>query len=157
MKDNNSKSIETSALVIKENIMSWEGTMVQLSNVACVSTFLLKSKPFPKWTIVSLLATMFFLEYNGLMATVALVVTVLGIWHWHSENKRLSSTTYLNIVLNSGDNLQFVVTDKEFLQKILDVLYQIMIKGGVGNKNVFINLKNNKITGDAAVLNELNI
>lgn len=32
------KSIETKNLMIKGNIIEWPGTMIQLSNISCIST-----------------------------------------------------------------------------------------------------------------------
>ena len=59
--------------------------------------------------------------------------------------------------MNSGNNLQFIIGNKSFLDKVLQVLEQIIINGGVGGQSVTINIRGNKISGNASVLNDLNL
>ena len=129
------KSIETPELLIKGNIISWEGTMIQLSNVSCISTSPLELMEFPKLALLFLL--------GGLMS--------------FRINEKRKSDTILNILMNSGNSLCFLVNNKKFLNEILEILKQIIIEGGVGKQNVSINLKGCKITGNAKVLNDFDI
>ena len=79
------------------------------------------------------------------------------IYGWYYFNNQRKSNTILSIVLNSGNNLQFIIGNKSFLDKVLQVLEQIIINGGVGGQSVTINIRGNKISGNASVLNDLNL
>ena len=59
--------------------------------------------------------------------------------------------------MNSGSNLQFVISNKSFLDKVLQVLELIIIEGDIGKQNITINIKGNTISGNAKVLNDLNM
>lgn len=67
------KSIETPELLIKGNIMSWEGMMIQLSNVSCISTAPLELMGFPIGSIVLLFIGIFILEYNAALGMVLVI------------------------------------------------------------------------------------
>ena len=59
--------------------------------------------------------------------------------------------------MNSGNSLQFLFTNQSFLVKVLHVLEQIIINGGVGKQNVVINIHGNTISGNANMLNDLKL
>lgn len=151
------KSIETSNLLIKGNIMCWEGTMIQLSNVSCISTTPLEQKEFPKLSMLLILVGCTFLTVNGFLALLLVAAGGAWIYYWYYTNEKRKSNTVLNIILNSGNNLCFVISEKSFLNQILHVLEQIIIEGGVGKQSVSIDMRGCKISGSANVLNDLNI
>lgn len=151
------KSIETSKLLIKGNIMCWDGTMIQLSNVSCISTTALEQTEFPKLSLLLILAGCLFLKSSVLLALLLVAAGGAWIYYWYYINEKRKSNTILNIIMNSGNNLCFVISEKSFLNQILRVLEQIIIEGGVGNQNVSIDMRGCRISGDARVLNDLNI
>lgn len=59
--------------------------------------------------------------------------------------------------MNSGNNIQIVFLDKDFLDKVLDVLEKIIIEGGLGKHNLAINIEKCKFGADAKVLNDLKL
>lgn len=151
------KSIETPKLLIKGNIMSWEGTMIQLSNVSCVSTEPLEQIEFPKLSILLLVAGFLGLKYNPLIGILLMIGGAAWIYAWYYYNNLRKLDTILNIIMNSGNNLRFIISNKSFLDNVLGVLEQIIIDGGVGGQqNVSINISECEITGNAKVLNDLN-
>ena len=143
------KSIETSELLVKGNIMSWEGMMIQLSNVSCVSTAPVEE--------IILIIGLVALTQKPIIGILLLAGGVAWIYGWYYFNNQRKSNTILSIVLNSGNNLQFIIGNKSFLDKVLQVLEQIIINGGVGGQSVTINIRGNKISGNASVLNDLNL
>lgn len=151
------KSIETPELLIKGNIMSWEGTMIQLSNVSCISTSPLELMEFPKYALLFLLGGLVLFRGNVFLGLVLLVIGGAWIYYWYATNEKRKLDTILNVIMNSGNSLCFIVSDKKFLKKILEILKQIIIEGGVGKQKVSINLKGCKITGNARVLNDFDI
>ena len=76
---------------------------------------------------------------------------------WYSINEVRKSQTILNICMNSGNNLCILFSNGSFLKDVLNVLEEIIIDGGVGEQNVDINIHNCKISGNAHVLDNLNI
>lgn len=151
------KSIETPELLIKGNIISWEGTMIQLSNVSCISTSPLELMEFPKLALLFLLGGLMSFRGSAIVGLVLLLAGGAWIYYWYSINEKRKSDTILNILMNSGNSLCFLVNNKKFLNEILEILKQIIIEGGVGKQNVSINLKGCEITGNAKVLNDFDI
>lgn len=157
MEKKKEKSIETSELLLKGNIMSWEGMMIQLSNISCVSTAPLEQTAFPMLSILLIFAGLVGLKVNVLGGILSLAIGCGWIYAWYYVNEKRKSDTILSIAMNSGNSLQFIIKNKEFLQKVLHVLEEIIIHGGVGKQNVTINIRGNTITGNAQVLNDMDL
>ncbi len=151
------KSIETPELLIKGNIMSWEGMMIQLSNVSCISTAPLELMGFPIGSIVLLFIGIFILEYNAALGMVLVIGGAAWVYGWYYINNKRKLDTVLNIAMNSGNNFMFIIRNKDFLSKVLHVLEQIIIKGNIGKQDVVINIQGNKISGSPNILNDLNL
>jgi hypothetical protein len=151
------KSIETPELLLKGNIMCWEGTMIQLSNVSCVSASPLEEIEFPKLSILVILAGLILLDKAAPWGVLLMIGGGAWIYTWNHFNNLRKLDTVLSIVMNSGNNLRFIINNKEFLNKILQVLELIIIEGGIGNQKVSIDMRGCKFEGNASVLNDLNI
>lgn len=149
--------IETPQLLIKGNIMSWYGTMIQLSNVSCISTRTLIKTEFPMFSIVLFAIGLLALKFNLLFTIIFCGIGAAWIYYWYKTNEQRKENTLLNIIMNSGENLQFIIYDRVFLDKILEVLEQIIIDGGVGKQNVSINIRECTFDGNAKVLNDLDL
>ncbi len=151
--------IETPQLIIKGNIMSWYDTMIQLSNVSCITAKPLPDTTFPFFSVVLLLLGIIslFLQYNITVSTVLLGSGFVWICIWCYVNEQRSHNTILNIIMNSGIGFKIVFKDKVFLVKVLTVLEQIIINGGVGQQDVFININGCSISGNANVLSDLKL
>lgn len=151
------KSIETNMLKIKGNIMCWDDTMIQLSNVSCISTSPLEQNEFPKYSILMIIAGILLFRINIWISIILLVGGVVWIYIWLNINESRKSETILNISMNSGNNLCILFSNGSFLYDVLKVLEQIIIDGGVGEQNVDINIHNCDISGNAHVLDNLKI
>lgn len=151
------KSIETKQLLIKGNIISWENTMIQLSNVSSISTLSLEPLEFPKAVFFVFIAGLIMMmKFNAGIGVFMLVVSVVWLYKWYTENQQRNSKKALKIVMNSGYSFCIIFNDQTFLQTVLKILKLIFIEGGVGEQNIVINLQNSKISGNARVLNHLN-
>ena len=151
------KAIETEELKIQGNVMWWHGTMVQLSNVSCISARGLAVEPFPKYAIVGIFIALVLFSINALVAVILLCAMGIWIYYWYQQKQVAESMTSLNILMNSGNTLQIIIRNKNFLQKVLTVLEKIMIDGGVGTQQIAINIKGCNISGNAKVLDDLKI
>lgn len=149
--------IDTPRLFVKGNIMCWDGTMIQLSNISCISTSPLVQFGFPFVSVAIMLFGLLLFKLNVILAFILLIGGAAWIYVWYRANEERKRSTILNIAMNSGNHLQFMVNNREFLNKILEVLEQIIIEGGVGNQNVAINIQGCQITGNAKVLNDINL
>ena len=151
------KSIETPELKVKGNIMSWDGIMIQLSNVSSVSTAPLDQLAFPMLSVLLIFVGIVGLKQELFFGVLLLVLGGAWIYGWYYINNKRKLNTILSIVMNSGSNLQFVISNKSFLDKVLQVLELIIIEGDIGKQNITINIKGNTISGNAKVLNDLNM
>lgn len=151
------KSIETPELKVKGNIMSWDGMMIQLSNVSSVSTAPLDQLAFPMLSVLLIFVGIVGLKQELFFGVLLLVLGGAWIYGWYYINNKRKLNTILSIVMNSGSNLQFVISNKNFLDKVLQVLELIIIEGDIGKQNITINIKGNTISGNAKVLNDLNM
>ncbi len=150
-------SIQTSRLLVKGNIMIWDGTMIQLSNISCISTAALAQAPFPMYALGLLGVGIIMLLVVWYISVFLLIFGGIWIYQWYSQNKEREKNTILKVVMNSGTTLRFIINNRDFLNKVLRVLEQIIIDGGVGKQSVAINIQGSTITGNAKVLNDLNI
>lgn len=150
-------TINTPELRIQGNIMLWYGTMIQLSNVSYISTQGLPSIPFPAYSLIGILVGLFLFENHPVFSLLLFCATGGWIYYWYEKNLTIKCTTSLNIQMNSGTTLQFIIRNKEFLEKILAILEKIIIDGGIGSQQIAINIKDCNISGNAHVLDELKI
>lgn len=151
------KTIETQELLITGNIMSWKGTMIQLSNVSCISTEPLAQDEFPKLSILLLLIGFWLFKSNFILSLLFLASGGGWIYLWYPKYQLRSSQTILNICMNAGLNLKFLFKSRSFLDDVLRVLERIILEGGVGEQNVSINISRCNFSGNAQVLNDLNL
>lgn len=154
----NEKCIETDQLNITGNIMTWQGTMIQLSNVSYITTKRVNVTPFPWGGLV--LIGVGACAWIFTKSWLALLIILLGgviIGEWYIENKKRAQLKILTICMNSGKNLQFLFTDWMFLNRVLSVLEKIIVSGGIGSQNISIDLSGSQFSGDAHVLNNLGI
>ncbi len=151
------KSIKTSELIIEGNIMRWEGTMVQLSNISCISIQPLQLLGFPKYSLILLIIGVCLLKYYVLLGILLMVGGGAWIYAWNEMNVKRKSDTILTLNLNSGENLRFIFYKKDFLEDVLTVLEYIIINGGVGEKNISIDISGCNISGNASILNDIKL
>jgi hypothetical protein len=61
----------------------------------------------------------------------------------------------LRISLNSGEQYMVRIENDDFLMQVLGVLEQIMIDGGAGNQTISVSIHGCNITGNAKVIDNL--
>ena len=153
----NEKCIETEQLNITGNIMTWQGKMVQLSNVSYITTQKLSPVKLPWSALVLIGLGICMFAFKAVVAFVMIVLGGIIFYTWYADNKKRSQSMMLTICMNSGKNLQILFINKDFLNRVLSVLEKIIIDGGIGNQNISIDLSGSQFAGDAQVLNNLGI
>lgn len=138
------KNIETPYLVIKKNIMTWNNTMIQLSNISLVTAADIDLLPFPILAVLLILAGIMLFNSSAALAILLLVLAAAWLYFWYRENEKCKEGAILTIRMNSGHNLHFSFDDKAFLLRVVDVLENIIIDGG-NNPQTTIDIKGCKI------------
>ena len=151
------KCIKTDQLNITGNIMTWQGTMIQLSNVSYITTQSVDATKFPLSGLVCIGVGVIVWLFKVWIALLIILLGVAAIGAWYVENQKRAQLKILTICMNSGKNLQFIFSDWMFLNRVLAVLEKIIISGGIGNQNISIDLSGSQFSGDAHVLNNLGI
>lgn len=141
--------------MIRDNIMEWGNTMIQLSNVSSISTTTFIHKvPFPMYSIVFLVAGIGGLQFSPLLGIVCLIVAGAWIYYWWKKNNVPDKTETLKIMMNSGTLFEFIFVDEKFKMQVLRVLEGIIADGGkstIGDIN--IDLHSSQIHGDLSFMN----
>lgn len=153
----NEKCIETEQLNITGNIMTWQGTMIQLSNVSYITTQKLSPVKIPWGALVLIGVGICMFAFKAVIAFIMIVLGGIIFYSWYIENKKRSQSMILTICMNSGNNLQILFMNKEFLNNVLSVLEKIIVDGGIGSQNISIDLSGSQFSGDSQVLNNLGI
>lgn len=146
------KAIETPELLIKKNIMAWDNTMIQLSNISYVSSSEVESLNFPFLAVLLILAGLFLLNSSELLSIILVIAGAVWLFYWYQENERRKRCTILTIRMNSGNNLYFTFSNRAFLTKVMNVLAYIIVNGT--DRQVSINMTNCEISGNAQVLTD---
>ena len=104
------KVIDTPSLRIRKNIMMWEDTMIQLSNVSYVSASNIAATVFPVWAAVMILAGLLLISQSALVALVLIGLGGLWIYLWYQENEKRKQGAILTIRMNSGFVRECIIT-----------------------------------------------
>lgn len=151
------KCIKTEELNITGNVMTWKGTMIQLANISYITSTAVGLMDFPFLSVGMLLLGVLLGKRNGGIALLLILAGIGWIYYWYQENEKRKKLIVLTVIMNSGNKLQFLFNDKNFLNKVMDVLQKIIIDGGVGRQDVSINISDCAIGGNARVLSDLDI
>lgn len=134
------KNIETPYLFIKKNIMTWNNTMIQLSNISLLTAADINLLPFPFLAVLLILGGFVLFESSVALAILLLILAGIWFYFWYKENEKRKEGAILTIRMNSGHNLHFSFEDKAFLLKVVGVLENIIIDGGY-NSQTTIDIK----------------
>lgn len=80
------KNIETPSLLIKKNIMTWNNTMIQLSNVSLISAADIDLAPFPLLAVLIILGGLMLFSASVALAFLLLILGGIWIYFWYFEN-----------------------------------------------------------------------
>ena len=149
------KIIHTPLLQIQDNIMSWDSTMIQLSNIAFISTAELPPIRFPIPAMLLILAGLLYPMQSIIFSLVLIFLGGFWLFIRDKENKRRREGAVLVLRMNSGHNLYFAFADRDFLSSVLTVLQRAITDGG--KKQISINVENCTFSGDAEILNGIRV
>ena len=151
----NEKTINTPQLAISGNIMAWNDSVIQLSNVSSISTVPLALTPFPIWTLVLLFGGIYSFILSIITGIVLIAIGIIAIISWYQKNEDIKQQKNLIILMNSGITFSFLFRDKKFLNEVFGVLSSIIAEHGKEERHVKININNSTISGNAKILNDM--
>lgn len=149
------KFIETPSLLVKKNIMTWDNTLIQLSNISYISAADIEPAKFPIWAGLVILGGLWLFGKSAFLALLLIAAGAAGLYFWYQENEKRRQGAILTIRMNSGHNLYFTFEEKKFLLQVVHVLESIIINGGA-NAPVDINIKDCTIT-NSRILTDVNL
>lgn len=114
-------------------------------------------KPIPLIAIAIIVFSLALFGVSILVGFAGLAIGVVWLYLWNMENDNRKKHIILSIAMNSGNMLQILFNDKDFLENVKKVLERIIIDGGIGTQNIAINITDCEISGNARVLEDLKI
>lgn len=151
------KKIDTPQLLIKGNLIIWEKMMIQISSISYLSEAPMDKTPFPKWSLLPIIFGLYLFQTNLMVGFFIISIGLGWIAIWFLINKARQEKRILTIAMNNNERLYFLFKDKAFLHKTMMIIQAILINGGLGSKNVVINIRDNKFSGSSNILNGVQI
>lgn len=110
----NNKKFGTPTIIIKDNILKCENSVIQMSNVSKCEIAPEPKRVYPTWAFVGLIVGFILIYVELMVAGISLTIACGGIlfviWCMNSE-----LGTYLILELNSGSIMLFSCNKKDFL------------------------------------------
>lgn len=153
------KTIDTKSVYVRNNLMCFGEVRLQIANISSISDGKVSVK-FPGAGIALCILGGLLLCAMGKMSEMLMVfgfvMIILGIgmavfFLYLSNNP----TSYLVITMNSGQSYQLTAANDSVLSKVLDVLEEIVMEGGVSGKNVTVSLDNASVKAGTFVINNI--
>jgi len=155
LRETKSKVLESAELTVKDNVISFAGTAMQISNVTQVWKGSLPKKSFPAYPVVvgallGLGALIFGMSGGGgivgLLGLAILGFVAYAIWKHKSQMQYYA----VHIELNSGRQVSFTSPQLNFIDEAFAVLSNIICEGNKGNKRYNINF------GSGIIIDQMN-
>lgn len=153
---NNSKerTVETEDILVRGNLLKWEGVMIQISNISLITTADMNTPPFPIWAAIVTFIGFFLL--SEVIWVPALLLTLVGffvIYKWYKKCEIAKKHKYLNILLNSGYTYSILFYNSPFLEQVFSVISNILEEGVSSGTNYHIDISNCTIADNSSVVN----
>lgn len=146
------KTVAANNLIIKNNIMCFGETRLQISNISSIANgkedIAISPSAFPAIMIGSICAMIAKSSryFEDLLIAAAIILIAYGIAMVVALVIQIKMEKSLIITMNSGQTYRITVVSEYYLRQILDDLEKIIMNGGVEGKSINIDLSNAKIT-----------
>ena len=141
-------TINTDFLKVKGDLICWENTMIQISNISMITTTEVAGLPFPVLSLLIICAGFAVASESIGVAMVCWIISAGWIMYWYKQCQERSSIKKLNFILNSGGMYTLIFNDKNFLNQVSSVLLEILVNKN-RKANITFNIKNNTFTDDS--------
>jgi len=147
--------VEADVLVIEDNIMRWANTMIQISNIALISTVGVHGSPFPLLSLLPLGIGIYMISEESQPGWIFALVAVAWIVYWAVKKDNDSNKAILRISLNSGITYSILFNDKKFLREVMKQLANLISKP-FSSRNLTINVKDSNFGGNSSLIRSIN-
>ena len=149
------RTVETENLLIRGNLLQWEGVIIQISNISLLTTTDYNAPIFPLWTLLLILLGFEILSDVTLLGIVLVLFSSFVIFRWYKNTQIAKKRRYLNVLLNSGHTYSILFHDHVFLANVFNVLSNILDDGVSPNTNYYIDMSNCTIANNSSVVSEI--
>lgn len=150
----NDRKVEADVLIIEDNIMRWANTMIQISNIALISTVGVRGSTFPFLSLLPLGIGIYMINDFNQLGWVFALGAVGWIVYWAVKNDKESSKAILRISLNSGITYNIVFNDKKFLREVMKQLASLISKP-FSARSLTINVKDSTFGGNSSLIRSI--
>lgn len=78
-KESESKIVETDVLKVKGNLISWDNSIIQISNISMLTTTDVEANKFPMYSVLFVLLGLFITKTNLIAGLVSLIIGIAWI------------------------------------------------------------------------------
>lgn len=137
--DGSRNEILTDDLVIKDNLIKFKDSSIQLSNISYLIAGMNKFR-IPMMLILIIIIALIVVRFIPFLGVILLGIAALYIWHLYNEYQK--SRLYLTFFLNSGQAYHVFFVEESFLNDARQVIESSMINR---HQSYSINIKEQKI------------
>lgn len=146
----NVKEIKTEYLKIQGNCLELPETCIQLSNISLFTTSDLEG-PSPGILVAAAVMLVIGLSVLKGIASIGLLLIALGVaagCYWYFGWKKAKNSKRLTIMTNAGFNYSIVFEDRNFLNKVVSVITEI-VRDPHHESKVIFDMKNSTFVASA--------
>lgn len=136
------KTIETDYLNVRGNLISWNNTILQISNISMITTNEFEKKPIPIYPFLLFIVGLLTFQFLASLSIVCIVSASLWGYFYYSNAKKIAELKILSFKLNSGETFGIVFNNQTFLNKVISVLTKILSQE-IKSSNITFDIKNN--------------
>ncbi|MBC2163074.1 hypothetical protein HCB29_08255 [Listeria booriae] len=137
--DGSRNEILTDDLVIKDNLIKFKDSSIQLSNISYLIAGMNKFR-IPMMLILTIIIALIVVRFIPFLGVILLGIAALYIWYLYNEYQK--SRLYLTFFLNSGQAYHVFFVEESFLNDARQVIETSMINR---HQSYSINIKEQKI------------
>ena len=140
-------TIQVSSLKIEGNLIEWNDTLIPITNIAMISQAPLRPKAFPLWTVLVIIIGLCIMKFNSMAGIMGIIVAVAAIVCWELINDTRKKHHYLQLYLNSGQEISILFDSFSFLHQVMSVMNNILRNKENQGHNITFDLQNCTIEG----------
>lgn len=121
---NSEKKVLTDNFKIEKNVICFNESLIQISNISQVSIELVPAKKFHLSSIAILILGLYIVWTDNLTRDLGITIVVVALIYivWYLLFNTGSSRRYLYLYLNSGQACYFICNDEFFLKDVVKVI-----------------------------------
>lgn len=149
------RSVETDLLVVEDNIMRWSNTIIQISNIAFITSVKAQTTRFPILSLLPLSLGIYLIASDSPVGWALAIAATIWIVVWAVNKDKEDKRSILRISLNSGMTYNILFHDKKFLHEVMKQLAGLISKP-FSQKNLTINVKDSTFNANSSVIRNTN-